>query len=536
MTINPIGPSHDLLITGATIVDGTGRRGYIADVSITGDRIVSIGESGVPATRVVDAGGLIVAPGFIDAHVHSEQLLFDARSHLVVEQGITTHIVGQDGFGFAPTTRATFDYMQATLRSLHGDAHSHSAGNVDAFLSKYDRRSPANVATLVPHGCVRMNVLGHAEPHPLDDDETQRMLDETRAGILAGAVGVSSGMDYVPSKYGSTAELEAFAAVAAELGVPYVTHVRYEIGLLEAIDEALTVGQRSGAAVHISHLLPDLSQGVSSSDLLALLDRAHDRGVDVSFDSYPYTYGCTTLLSLLPPWAISGTRDEIVDRLADPSQMDQLCGDVEPSLELWNRCVFGGNPAPPFADIVGHGIISTAERLGCHPAFLVAEVLVASDLEGLVLGRPDDDAEEDLRQLLGDDRHLFGSDGIYGHGVTHPRGTHGAPAFLRHAVGLGASSLEEAVAHMTSRTAQRFGLVDRGVIAEGAFADLVVFDQQQFLSADSTCVQGVHLVLCNGLPVVEHGAATAARPGAGLRLNTPRNVPVGHDEKWIRNE
>jgi N-acyl-D-amino-acid deacylase len=505
----------DLVLSGGTVVDGTGQTRRRADVGIVGDQIEAVGDlRGHAARRTLDARGCVVAPGFIDVHVHSEVLLLGRHAGVVAEQGVTTHVVGQDGFGFAPTEPATFDYMRSTLHGTYGAAAQHSAGDVATFLSRFDGRSPVNVATLVPLGCVRMNVLGHAAPTAPTAAEVNAMAAACGDALNAGAVGISSGLDYVPSSHASTEELGALARVAAATGVPYVTHVRYRLGLMEALQEAIVIGESSGADVHISHLLPDSDNDIGADAIIALLDNASTRGV-VGHVRHVSLHLRVHDAPVVAP-ALGARRRPPHDRKPprDDRTTRRLRHDVDASLDLWSRCTFAGAPAEPFADLVGEGLVAAAQAREMHPADLVAAVLVASNLDGLVLGIPDrsEETAHDLRRLLADDRHLFASDGIYGAGTSHPRGTQAAPTYIREAVRTGMLSLEAAVSHMTSRPAHRFGLERRGVLAPHAFADVTVFDPETYGVDDQGRVTGVRLVLCNGVPVVECGGARARGP------------------------
>lgn len=515
----------DVVIAGARVVDGTGAPWFRADVGIAGDRVAAVGDlAAADAVERVDAEDLVLAPGLVDAHVHSETEL--ERTPLLLSdlhQGITTHVVGQDGIGVAPTDEATLAFMHRYMRPIYGARDGRPPRSIGAFLAACDGASTINVATLIPNGCVRMLAMGNSSA-PASSAQLDAMAELCREGMREGAVGLSSGLDYVPSGYADTAELTALCAAVAEFGGVYVSHVRYRSGLLPALAEAIEIGRASGAPPHISHLMADPGDGAPVEAVVAAIDGARAAGVDVTFDLYPYVFGCTTLLFVLPLWVLEGDAGTIEAQLADPAVRARLREELSGQLDGWREIEVAGALAPRFADLAGLDLLTAAERAGAHPVDLVCDLLVAHELDVLLLGTDDGDParERDLEPLLGHPAHMFGSDGIHARGRCHPR-TYGAAArYLgRFARDRELLPLEEAIRHATSFPARRYGLLDRGLIRPGMAADLVLLDPAA-LADRATREQrapavGVRDVWVNGTAALRDGAPTGATPGRGLR-------------------
>jgi N-acyl-D-amino-acid deacylase len=514
--------SLDTLISNARVVDGTGTPWFHADVGIEGDRIVAVGDlRDEPARLRIDADGLVLAPGFIDAHVHAETLLLREPVHMPgLLQGITTHLGGQDGFGFAPADEATLSFMYDYLVAIYRDGPRVRPGGIGDYLARYDDASTINLATLVPNGCVRSLVMGNgaSEASPA---QIEAMAELCRQGMREGAVGVSSGLDYVPTGHATTAELAALSAAVAPFGGVYVSHVRYRDGLLPALEEAVEIGRRSGAGVHISHLMGDANEGVWSDRILGLIDAARGEGVDVTFDVYPYTFGCTFLAICLPNWVMEGTPGEIAARLRDESARNRMRDELShsPAALPWGTIELAGDLREPYAALVGRDVAAAAAARGEDPLDLACELLLAHDLDVLILGlsAEPERAEDDLRRMLSHPAHILCSDGIYREGRIHPRGTGAIARFAGRFVREGLMPLERAVQHATSFPARRFGLGDRGRVAPGCAADLVIFDPETFGDREGLGATGMRDVLVNGVAAMLGGEPTGATPGRGLR-------------------
>ncbi len=391
----------DVVVRNGRVIDGSGRPPRRADVAIRDGRVVHVGDlSSVRAAETIDAEGLAVAPGFIDAHVHSEAKLEDeAVQRASLAQGVTTHVVGQDGFGFAPTSPASFDFMAAYTSGINGSDPPFGPMSVGELLGWFDGRSPLNVATLVPNGCLRLQAA-----------ELEAMTALCARSVDEGAVGLSSGLDYVPSCFATTAEL---AALAEPAGL-YVSHVRYELGLRAALEEAFAVGHAAGVPVHVSHLRPDRALELSADEIVGYVEA----GGDVTYDLYPYTFSSTLLPFLLPHWVFDGDLDEIFARLARAETRDAIRRARAESRWGWNDATIAGAPSAPYAELVGLGLEDAAARLGADPADFACDFLLAERLACLLVWR-DHETERDRRELaamLRPPAAMVGSDGIYSGG------------------------------------------------------------------------------------------------------------------------
>ena len=519
-------PPFDLVIERCRLVDGSGGPPVAADVAVSNGRVAAVGALGdASAHERLDARGLVLAPGFIDVHVHTDARLLEPKvQEASLLQGVTTHIVGQDGFGFAPTTARSFPFMEAYTAGINGRPAPFGPGGIGEYLGRFDRATGMNVASLVPNGCLRMEVVGNAG-RAANDAEVDGMRALCRDAVADGAVGLSSGLDYVPSRHASTDELVALASVLVDTGLPYVTHVRYELGLLAALEEAVEIGRQARVPVHVSHLRGDSEYGAGAAEILSAVDAARADGIDLTFDAYPYTYGCSFLPYVLPAWALEGEPEEILARLGDPAARDWIRAGLEGVSWSWARLVLAGRPRGEHARFVGLDLARAAVLNGQDEVDFVCDLLVAEELEALLVWKPDESprAEADLLAGLAHPAQMLGSDGIYGPGRMHPRG-HGSFArflgrFVREERLL---SLEEAIARVTSLPADRFRLAGHGLIRPGYVADLVVFDPDTFVDRATfdegdLPATGVRDVFVNGVAVLRDGHLTHATPGFGLR-------------------
>jgi N-acyl-D-amino-acid deacylase len=526
--------TFDVLIARGRLVDGTGNPWFRGDVGIRNDRIVAIGPlTGASARLVLDAAGLVVAPGFIDAHVHGDlPLLMDPLHEPAIRQGITTYIVGQDGVAMAPASPGTLDYMCRYTAGFSGGAEwlrrppeeRPSWNSVDEYLRAVERRSAVNVATLVPNGNVRMEVMG-LQTRPPTSDEVQAMQRLVQEGMEQGAIGLSSGLDYIPSRYAEEAELAELCRPLAAFDGVYVTHMRrYDPdAVLASMEEVARIGQAAGIAVHISHFN-------SKADLVVpRVDALRRAGVDLTYDLYCYLAGSSILgMHALPPWVQEGGLDATLARLGDPVVWPRLrdwfahCPVVLDSVKLsyvasgeWKHCE--GLTLKEAVERAG-GDGNDPVRLG----ELICTILRASEMAVGCVVPHRRRGEEDVRALMRHPAMMAGSDGIYTGSFPHPRGTGCFARYLGHYVREGTWTLETAVQRLSAHVAQRFGLRDRGQLREGMAADVVVFDDSAIVDratfADGKpLAEGVVHVLVNGEVVLHSGRRTAALPGRGLR-------------------
>ncbi|MFJ3893483.1 amidohydrolase family protein [Streptomyces sp. NPDC090083] len=530
---------EELVIRDADVVDGSGAPSYRADVVVDGGRIVSIVQEAAAAgcqrpkaRRELDAEGLVLSPGFIDMHAHSDlALLRDPDHSAKAAQGVTLEVIGQDGLSYAPVDDRTLAEVRRAIAGWngHGDDVDFDWRSVGEYLDRLDhgfdgRGIAVNAAYLIPQGTVRMLAVGWE-----DREATPRELDRMRQlvaeGMEQGAVGMSSGLTYTPGMYAKNAELTELCRVVASYGGYYCPHHRsYGAGALEAYEEMVELTREAGCPLHLAHAT--MNFGVNEGrapELLALLDEALATGADISLDTYPYTPGCTTLVAMLPSWATEGGPEEILSRLADDGTAERIRHHVEVigsdgchgvPME-WDTIEIAGVENPELAEYVGRRLDgwTTARHL------LLADRLAPSILQHV-------GHEENVRRIMRHRVHTGGSDGILQGAKPHPRAYGTFPEYLgRYTRELGILSLEECVAHLTSRPAARLRLPDRGLVREGHRADLVLFDPRT-VAAGSTFDEprrlptGIPHVLIDGRFVMEDGHRTDELAGRAVRRTT----------------
>ncbi|MCL2730444.1 MAG: D-aminoacylase [Actinomycetia bacterium] len=526
----------DLVVRGATIVDGAGGARYRADVAIDAGRIVEIRRPGGPrlsARATVHAEGLVLSPGFVDMHAHSDlALLTDPAHEAKAAQGVTLEVLGQDGLSYAPVDEPVLAALRTQLAGWNGDGSGVDFDwrSVGGYLDRLDAGIAVNAAYLVPQGTVRAMAVGW-EDRPATGGELDRMRRLVAEGLEQGAVGLSSGLTYTPGMYASDAELSELCRVVAAHGGYYCPHHRsYGAGALEAYAEMLALAARTGCALHLAHAT--MNFGVNrgrAPELLALLDAALAAGTDVTLDSYPYTPGCTTLAALLPSWAAAGGPEATLARLRDDATAERIRHALEAEGSDGNHGVpmdwatieVSGVTEPALAGRVG-------TRLDGWPA---ARALLLGDRLGTTILHHVGD-ERNVRAIMRHATHTGGSDGILHGAKPHPRAYGTFPHYLGHYVReLGVLTLEECVAHLTARPAARLGLPDRGLVREGHRADLVLFDPETVAAGASydrprELPAGIPHVLIDGRFVMRDGRRTDVLAGRSVRRTGTRTGGV----------
>ncbi len=517
----------DLLIRNGRVVDGTGLPWFHADVGIAGDRIAAIGRLGnAPARSTLDATDRVVCPGFVDAHVHGDlALLADPLHEPSVRQGVTTHIIGQDGVAFAPGSPETLAYMRQYTAGFNGNfpTPGREWSTIAEFLAQFDEQCSINVCTLIPNGNVRMEVMG-LHPRKPTAEELLQMRALVRAGMEQGAVGLSSGLDYVPSIYADEDELTALCEEIAPYGGIYVTHMRgyNETTAPPALHEVFNIGQRANCGVHVSHF------NCLADQTVPLLDAARNRGVDVTFDLYCYLAGSTIVAMLtLPPEVLEGGIAATVNRLKQPQVRRELeAAFAKPRFPI-ETIRLASLPHADWKHYEGMTLLEAAST-GAAPTItqlvnFTCDMLIATNLAaGCVIRHFAARQDADITKLMRHPIMMAGSDGIFVGGRPHPRGTGCFARYLGHHVRQGDWSLEEAVMKCTHHAARRFGLSDRGLLRTGMAADVVVFDPATITDRSTyddgrALAVGVEHVVVNGVPVLLNGERTPARPGRGLK-------------------
>lgn len=522
----------DILIKNGAVVDGTGKPAFKADVGVTEGRIAVVAESiEQEAVRTIEAQGLHVAPGFIDPHTHSDlSLLVDPRAESKIRQGVTTEVIGNCGFSPAPLLGAAVEELQAEADLLGLDVTWRS---MREYLDRL--RSPGtalNVVPLIGHNTVRGSVLGYGDvqPEPAQQAEMERLVAEA---MEQGGRGLSTGLFYPPGFYAQTEEVIGLARVVARYGGVYASHIRSESDtLLEAVAEAIEIGEWAEIEVEIAHLkLAGYRNWGGVDRLIAMLEDAQARGVRLGCDQYPYNASSTWLSAMLPYWAQAGGAKAVAERLRDPEVRAQLRKDWEKNqadwedrggMRDWTDIVVSRCDVRP--EVLGKSIAEIAEAEGKDPLEAAFDLIVVS--EGQVGCVWFDQSEENVRTLMRHPMVVVGSDGsslkpqgVLGQRKVHPRSYGTFPRVLgRYVREEQVLSLEEAVKKMTSVTAVRFGLTDRGVVREGAWADLVLFDAQTVTDRATFTdphqyPEGIPYVIVNGEIVIEQGGHTGALAG-----------------------
>jgi N-acyl-D-amino-acid deacylase len=521
------------VLRGALLFDGTGAPPREADVALAGERILAVGArlqvGRVPET---DLRGLALAPGFVDIHSHTDlNLLVNPRAESKVRQGVTTEVTGQDGGSVGPWSDAEYQETRADYRRRFDVDLPFR--DVAGFLAWMDAEGAAvHVASMVGHGTIRARVVGQQD-RPATPAELARMKDEVRRALAGGACGFSSGLEYTPGAFGSTAELAELATALAGTGLPYASHMRNEDDrLFAAVEEAIQVGRLAGVAVEISHLKAQGKRnGWKAAAVLQAVEQARAAGVEVGFDVYPYVAYSTGLANLFPVAARNGGTDAFLARLRDPAQLPGLETAVRAKIDQlgsWDSVQVTSTGSDALAWARGRKLGELAAERRIEPfALLLRLVTEDRNRTGMVgFGMREEDVERILAHPLAavcSDGGAWAPYGPLSTGVPHPR-TYGTfPRVLgRYVRERRVLTLEAAIHRMTALPARRVGLHDRGVVAPGSRADLVAFDPDTV--ADRATFErphqypvGIPHVWVNGVAVIRDGEHTGARPGRSAR-------------------
>ena len=497
----------DVVLEGGTVYDGTGSAPFVADVGLRGERVAAVGDlSGREADVRLDVRGLAVAPGFIDIHSHADsRILTHSLAENYLRQGVTTAMGGQDGGSPYP---------------------------IGEFLDRLENEPAAiHLGLFVGHGTVRAHVMGNADRAPTDE-ELAKMQALVERAMREGAFGLSSGLEYTPGAYAETSELVALAKATAPFGGLYISHIRDEGGrLLESVEEVIQIGEEADVAAQVTHhkvVGPDRWGGSAAS--LGLIDEARARGVDVGSDVYPYAAASTGLTILFPSWSLEGDEEARRARWAEGETRARLQNEIAQHLEeerggdpgtvVMANCAWDASRnGKSLADLLREG----GRPVDVHEAAALTIELQEKGGCQVVLHSM---SEADVRQIMQHPQTMIASDGgipILGSGVPHPRNYGAFARVLGRYAGDGqVLSLEEAVRKMTSLPASRLGLEGRGVLEEGALADVAVFDPEAITDHATFAdphqyATGVRHVFVAGEAALLDGEVTDARPGRALR-------------------
>lgn len=523
----------DLLITGGTILDGTGNPGFRGALAVTGDRLrVLRGTAELPeAERSIDATGLAVAPGFIDMHSHSGLMIFDDPRHLPkLSQGVTTELIGIDGNSYAPFRErrdlVAFARMYAGLDG--GPDLEYDWDSVASYLSRFDGAVSVNIAFLIGNSALRVCAVGW-DPAEAGREAVADMRAMLREGMQEGAFGLSTGLDYPPGSYATTEELIQLGEEAGRWGGFYHTHLRNKLGdrFLDPIREAIRICGEGGLPLHLTHLYQRATHPGGTAPMFGLIDAAMRDGVEVTFDTYPYEWSSTTLLIRIPQWVQAGGPDACLSRLADPRVRQEVRAEMERSGELdaWLRQfdhVRAGNfRLPAHAGYEGRRVSEIAREREQDALETVCDLLVAEELRVNEVAQGPNGTT--LPRFIEHHLGMVGTDSIFVGARPSPRTWGGFPRILGDFVREEALlSLPEAIRKMTSYPAQRLGITDRGLLRDGLYADVTIFDPARvraLATYDQPVRQseGIEYVLVNGTVVIDRGRHTGALPGRGLR-------------------
>ena len=527
--------SADLLISGGTIIDGTGAPGRPGRVVVDGERLRLLAPDEEPPTNIgrrIDATGKVVAPGFIDLHSHGGLVILAEPLHEPkVRQGVTTEIVGVDGNGFAPfASRADLEAFVELDSGLDGRPDIDlDWDSVASYLARFDDAVSVNIGTLVGNSALRIGALGW-DDIPADDRALDRMRAMLRDAMADGAVGVSSGLDYPPGAFATTEELAVLTAEAGRAGGFYHTHVRYALGdrFLDPIIEAIDIGRRAGAPSHITHFYHRETHPGPADRLLALVDDARAEGLDVTFDTYPSEWASTRLLIQLPLWIQAGGPGPLKTRLADRTARDRLRvefaarGAAYTSRAGWADVRLGAFRHPDNLRWESRTVAEVMDETGRDVVDTICDLLLSERLGvSQVTSGP---WSETLPLFVAHPVGMVGTDSTFLGAKPSPRTYGSFPRILGQFVRDEARlTLEEAIRKMTGAAAARLGLRHRGVLRDGAFADVVVFDPATVRSNATydeprAFPDGIEHVIVNGTLVVDGGVHTGATPGRGIRL------------------
>ena len=526
------------VIRGASVIDGSERAAFKADLQIVDGIIATVGQvlKGDERGKIIDGSELTVTPGFIDMHAHSDLAVLADPLHLAkVTQGVTLEVVGQDGLSYAPTDEETQHEIREQLYGWNGNPENldWNFKSVADYLARIDQGAPVNVAFLIPHGNVRMLVKG-SEPGIATDAELTQMKAIVEQGMKEGAVGLSAGLTYTPAMYADDNELIALNSVVAKFGGYYCPHHRnYGRDFLTAVGDCIEIAKSSGAALHLTHCHMSSPQFHGKTDLLFdLIAEGEGSGADITLDTYPYLAGMTYLHALLPSWVQAGGIETMRNRLREPDVRKRVIHELlvtgsdgahGNTVNFETIVIAGVDKATEF---VGMRFDEAAKRAGKEPVEFYLDFLdqenykVSAVLHG--------GHEPNVRAIMQHPKHMVGSDGILVGDRPHPRGY---GTFARYLGVYGRDervlSFEGAVARMTGRPANRLKLSDRGLVKQGYRADLVLLHRESVIDRSTydnprVPAAGFVHVWVGGTATLWDGSRTDNLPGRSVRLNNKK--------------
>ncbi len=523
---------HDILIKQATIIDGTGKPGWIGDVGVKNGRFTAIEPSlkSINARQIIQGAGQVLAPGFIDIHTHSDDYwLQDPLSEIKLKQGVTMDVVGNCGISLVPLEAKT---KAVALAEALIPQENHNHFKDDFSFNDYwelikKKQLAINIMGFVGHGTLRIAAMELSDKVP-DTRQMEQMKSLLSSAMDQGALGMSTGLIYAPGIFSKTPELIELSRIVAEKGGFYATHIRNEAEeVLTAIDEVITIGEQAGVPVHISHLKITGHRNWGLADqVIEKIQSARAKGIDLTCDVYPYFSSRTALTALIPPWAIEGGVGKLVLRLQDATVKAKIINDIKSGIPGWENMFHNAGwekitiseiPSIENKEIEGQTVAEIAQKRESDPFELILE-LIKQDGNGIKI-ISETMNEDNVAQCIQQPFAMIGSDSGYRQGKPHPRLYGAFPRVIRRFVReLKVMTLEEAIHKMTGMTAQRLKLQDTGLIKKGFRADAVLFDPKTFSDTATyrnPCrfPEGLRTVMVNGVVVIEGSDHTGAAPG-----------------------
>ncbi|MFW9951851.1 MAG: amidohydrolase family protein [Candidatus Thorarchaeota archaeon] len=534
----------DIIIKNGTIIDGTGNPRYFGEIGLKDGIIAKISPKiKAESKNIVDASGLVVCPGFIDIHSHTDYILPGSRGQeSTLYQGVTTAVVGMCGEGMAPIPKGKEEDFLELIRTI-SPVLTHFEYPYHTFTEYLDynekKRNSANLVFFIGYGNLQWATGRGGENRPANSKELQLMKDYLREAMEAGAFGMSTGLIYAPQVFAKTEEIIELAKVVAEYKGLYFSHIRGEgASVLKAVKEAIEIVEKSGCSggqiAH--HKISGKPYWGSSKETLRLIEEANERDLSITCDQYPYNRGMAGLMTALPPWVREGENEDILNRIKNPEIQERIRKDVKEGIEGWENWIRDEGFQNMYIstvihdnwkDIISKNISEITKIKGFSDDFYTFfNLLIDNELS--VMTTIQSMGEEDIRRIMTSRYQMFGTDGSgvpasFSAGAFHPRFFGTYPRILgRYVRKKKVLTLEQAIRKMASFPAQRLGLQDRGLIREGSWADLVIFNPIKVIDKATyeqpyQLPEGIPYVIVNGVIVVERGKKNRKSPGKVLR-------------------
>lgn len=543
---------YSLVIKSVRVVDGLGNPWYLADVGVQGEKIARVGRiAPAEAVKTIDGKKMVLAPGFIDMHSHSELIFLNERQPDFLEgrirQGITTEIMGNCGISISPIEDEIKPVMEASVGWMTPEKVDWDWNSMGEFLDLLEKKEPIiNVGTLTGHGAIRARVKGFAAGVS-SSEEINKMQDFLKETFEQGSFGLSSGLIYAPGMFADTHELAELGKIVADYDRIYTTHIRGSSETdIDAEQEVITIGEKTGCKVHRSHYEAFGKENWDKIEITLKMDEdARNKGVDMTFDMFPYTAAMTMMIAIYPPWALDGGWLKFVERVQNATTRRKIENDIKNLVPEWptwrpgswphnlvkaggwENIYIGYIPSDKNKEFEGLNLVELGEKMGKSSFDAITDLIVEEEgaISQLIFGVSGDrNNEEPIKAIVKHPLGGYATDAVdIGRGRPHPAAYGTYPKILGHYVReLKLLPLEDAIRKMTSFPATRLGIRDRGIIREGCFADLVLFDPDRIIDRATydhprQFAEGIHSVIVNGQILVDNGAYMGIRPGKVLR-------------------